>query len=410
MINPDPPAISDLFYMPFTNSTDDNDLAVLISFELKTHPNPVMIHRGFLLMWEKSGDQVLRDALSNMYEKATTPIPLLMYNNMGVEKVQGMSYRSEHFAICYKSMEAEVMLLPYLLMPVSRILKGDLVVINGCNSDAIVMDTYICGSNDLTQIHYVLDSVRKPEPRNPRPFISRAYRLKATEILSGVDDGDDWTFGHQYHSIQKLVNPLFQISMKLAGKNKDLDKVLDYLGRDVSPNQTKPSKKSILKCKQSYPTFAGILDDYFKDEGPDLKYFPFHMFFTRRFMVNYRYEWTPYELPSKIPRDRVNLSYVCGRTVGKDYIVGQFRDSPDYEKLLDYANRRYEYLDPEIAHLNSEEMHECSGCGITWIQHKKCGKCRVAWYCSVNCQKRHWKKHREICFPHEISVDISRVG
>jgi hypothetical protein len=46
---------------------------------------------------------------------------------------------------------------------------------------------------------------------------------------------------------------------------------------------------------------------------------------------------------------------------------------------------------------------DCSFCGDVGAK-KKCGSCRVAFYCNRGCQKLHWKKHKLECSP-----DLYRV-
>merc|ERR1712008_144399 len=40
---------------------------------------------------------------------------------------------------------------------------------------------------------------------------------------------------------------------------------------------------------------------------------------------------------------------------------------------------------------------ECWNCGGKFLQLKTCSGCAVAKYCSSDCQKQHWKKHKTIC-------------
>ena len=37
----------------------------------------------------------------------------------------------------------------------------------------------------------------------------------------------------------------------------------------------------------------------------------------------------------------------------------------------------------------------CQVCGKD--ASKKCSRCSLAWYCSAECQKKHWKEHKSVC-------------
>lgn len=41
------------------------------------------------------------------------------------------------------------------------------------------------------------------------------------------------------------------------------------------------------------------------------------------------------------------------------------------------------------------ETHTCPSCGKDAI--KRCSRCNSVWYCSVECQRKHWKKHKPFC-------------
>ena len=74
----------------------------------------------------------------------------------------------------------------------------------------------------------------------------------------------------------------------------------------------------------------------------------------------------------------------------------------------DGTNRRVERLtDGRIVEVltPTPAVRKCAGCGASEgsvpgvPKHKPCSRCRVAYYCSVGCQTRHWKTggHREDC-------------
>ena len=38
---------------------------------------------------------------------------------------------------------------------------------------------------------------------------------------------------------------------------------------------------------------------------------------------------------------------------------------------------------------------KCEECGNLATQ--RCSRCKMAWYCSRDCQLRQWKKHKQLC-------------
>ena len=41
--------------------------------------------------------------------------------------------------------------------------------------------------------------------------------------------------------------------------------------------------------------------------------------------------------------------------------------------------------------------HRCAACGLLVDGRLRCGRCRVARYCDRDCQRQHWRAHRENC-------------
>ena len=43
------------------------------------------------------------------------------------------------------------------------------------------------------------------------------------------------------------------------------------------------------------------------------------------------------------------------------------------------------------------QVGSCAGCGKIGNDFKQCSACKVVKYCSVACQKNHWRTHKKVC-------------
>ena len=46
---------------------------------------------------------------------------------------------------------------------------------------------------------------------------------------------------------------------------------------------------------------------------------------------------------------------------------------------------------------NGDGMKKCAFCGKLLQRPKHCGRCKLVYYCSIECQRPHWKKHKKTC-------------
>lgn len=49
-------------------------------------------------------------------------------------------------------------------------------------------------------------------------------------------------------------------------------------------------------------------------------------------------------------------------------------------------------LGPEL-----DQLPQCSSCGAALKKRLTCSRCKMAFYCSADCQKVHWKVHKPVC-------------
>jgi len=65
------------------------------------------------------------------------------------------------------------------------------------------------------------------------------------------------------------------------------------------------------------------------------------------------------------------------------------------KKWLDISDKDGIVPIEHVQLFQSEQMDGCWQCGAP--APTKCAKCRFARYCSVGCQRAHWKDHKEAC-------------
>ena len=52
-----------------------------------------------------------------------------------------------------------------------------------------------------------------------------------------------------------------------------------------------------------------------------------------------------------------------------------------------------------VATPNQNKSHRCNGCNQEEVHAnvKRCSICKLVYYCSKSCQKRHWSEHQALC-------------
>ncbi len=68
---------------------------------------------------------------------------------------------------------------------------------------------------------------------------------------------------------------------------------------------------------------------------------------------------------------------------------------------------RGEGLEIDAQHVS---RHVCAGCNRRFDRRlRACSRCLVVYYCSRDCQRAHWRTHRETCAPPEHNVVSSLI-
>lgn len=48
----------------------------------------------------------------------------------------------------------------------------------------------------------------------------------------------------------------------------------------------------------------------------------------------------------------------------------------------------------------------CTYCQVYYPSMKKCARCNCSYYCSVECQKKDWSRHKSQCYPAETDASL----
>ena len=54
---------------------------------------------------------------------------------------------------------------------------------------------------------------------------------------------------------------------------------------------------------------------------------------------------------------------------------------------------------PHLRQSEPKNLSSCAACGTTTEKLLQCSRCKVARYCSQQCQKNHWAQHKPLCIP-----------
>lgn len=98
--------------------------------------------------------------------------------------------------------------------------------------------------------------------------------------------------------------------------------------------------------------------------------------------------------PCPVTGERVRLNYSCEKCKGAHYCSAECRT------LAATEHQNNCVVNPKDSQREETRREvQCDTCK-TWHLYsaiKKCSRCKVATYCSVECQKRDWKKHKPFC-------------
>ncbi|KAJ3127821.1 hypothetical protein HK098_005715 [Nowakowskiella sp. JEL0407] len=372
----DPPSKPNFVSFPFSTTTSDTDLTVLLLYEYKETQTTFVSHE-VLAKWDKSASDVLQQALYNLYQKTTFPLKYTNIIKVGLKTHEPMV---NNFCLRYEDgLNVERMLLAYLLMPLKRRLDGDIVLFPRCEQSMIISDTTICGSNNVDTITDVLKCYKRctetvctcgaldhvPSKLREIPkMMLRPYRLKITRIDPEADnDADDWTFSIPYQSpLILLVEAISLLNINLK-RAHDIHKATQDLGQillALTKTSETGGKKELKKLSGKNPKIAKLLEGHFKKNA--LEKFPFHLYLSPRYMTNYRYEWVPFDPPTPIHRDAILRLPLMISPYSRKEILDLIKGKDNVDKVRAFMDRRLEYKQPIIPHMRSDVMYKCDGC------------------------------------------------
>ena len=93
-------------------------------------------------------------------------------------------------------------------------------------------------------------------------------------------------------------------------------------------------------------------------------------------------------------------SLILGARVVLRGLVANKRHNGSVATVLSANSQRYTVkLDSGVVlRLERESLCVlCTGCARQSDEARACGKCVAAWYCSVECQRAHWRTHKPAC-------------
>lgn len=94
----------------------------------------------------------------------------------------------------------------------------------------------------------------------------------------------------------------------------------------------------------------------------------------------------------------VNIAYEDMRK--KNDTFDELQARGDYFDLASFHNGIMPIRSPNIQLLQPTfPSVKCGGCRLERPLDKveKCGRCKLVYYCNIECQRNHWRAHKESC-------------
>ncbi|KAJ3128384.1 hypothetical protein HK098_004631 [Nowakowskiella sp. JEL0407] len=257
-----------IFSVPFSNSMNDDELAITAALVLPTRPRGYHVNfltHVWLKAWKKTGREVLEQAIENLYAKTFVQLKFMEYGALSRLADCPTTFFQIYYGVNF---DAERLLLPYLFMPLQRRSDGDFVVLCKCDENLDILSAVIIGLNDVVNIAQMSQLIAR------RSALAIQLYLYTSKINQDGDcDRDDWM-------LTSIYQPVFELKKKILSSLSKSEKVLFLLfikGVETAitnANGNFGKAKNDLKLK--HPEASTVIEEYFTNNITEKNLF--HLF------------------------------------------------------------------------------------------------------------------------------------
>ena len=80
--------------------------------------------------------------------------------------------------------------------------------------------------------------------------------------------------------------------------------------------------------------------------------------------------------------------------------------------IITTRSAAWEQEEEDTREVSAAEQRRCDKCGRGGLSGtmQKCGRCRLVYYCSVDCQTAAWGEHKGVCAPRRSVADVTGLS
>ena len=214
-----------------------------------------------------------------------------------------------------------------------------------------------------------------------RLFLDRGVKLPPLKDLNRVDEGYEPIFLLEEYKQAADCRPMIALEYELRVRRKAFDFAVNHFIEYPFYKQKIyelcfPSGLGVTIPAVGFIRAEAIRDKYYYDEI----FFILNLWIAK---VSISQQQST-EISSNLEASKCREHFACSSNKTATLI----------SVLSSYLK---EYLSPNIMF--------CATCNS--VGTLKCSKCKIFYYCSHECQKRHWGKHKQSCYSHDDLVDPS---